>query len=94
MYNIPVFPFFCNKHTSLNTNQHVVFRYTAEVSHGCKATNRRVQDTKEPRQSLCFLSFEYFCQAVVSECRHYDLLFTSVPAFGNRHKSGGVKTGL
>ena len=65
-------------------NKHVVFRYTAEASHGCKATNRRVQDTGEPRQSLCVLSLEYFCQAVVCECRHYDFLFTSVPAFGNR----------
>ena len=73
-------------------NKHVVFRYTAEASHGCKATNRRVQDTGEPRQSLYALSFECFCQAVVCECRQYDLLFTLVPAFGNRHnKSGGGK---
>ena len=66
------------------TNKHVVFRYTAEASHGCKATNRRVQDTGEPRQRLGVLSFEYFCQTVVCEYRHYDLLFTSVPASGNR----------
>ena len=71
-------------------NKDVVFRYTAEGSYGCKATNRRVQDTGEPRKSLCVLSFEYFYQAVVCECRHYDLLFTLVPTVGNRHnKSGG-----
>ena len=69
-------------------NKHVAFVYTAETAHVCQGTNRRVHETGEPRQSLCMWSAqcEGFRQAVVCEGMHYDLQFTSVPAFGNRQR--------
>ena len=37
-------------------NKHVVFVYTAETAHVYQGTNRRVQETGEPHQSMCMWS--------------------------------------